>query len=277
MVGDARRATLAISNFLRQHDLVQVQWVTLSSGKPGTPQRDGLRHRESYRSVQDPNQSGLPFVVDGLLVIVGGGAVDVPLLKRLSAQGARLVGADSGGDAIMEAGLVPDAIIGDLDSISDPEGWPEATRVFHIGEQITTDFEKSLYSTRAPVTVALGMTGRRFDHTLSAISAATRFARERRIILSDEHDVALAMSGPFAFRLPKGERVSIYPLAPIDFVHSEGLLYPLDGLHLEQGGLIGTSNESLTESIEIEPADDTPWLLIVEKSHLPALLSALRR
>ena len=31
--GDA----LAISNFLRQHDLVQVQWVTLSSGFPEHP------------------------------------------------------------------------------------------------------------------------------------------------------------------------------------------------------------------------------------------------
>ena len=227
--------------------------------------------------MQDPSENGLPLVYDGILVIVGGGAVDVPLLQRLSAEGARLVGADSGGDAIMEAGLVPDAIIGDLDSISDPEGWPEATRVFHIAEQITTDFEKCLYSTRAPVTVALGMTGRRFDHTLSAISAATRFARERRIILSDENDVALAMSGDFSFRIPVGERVSIYPLTPIDFVRSEGLRYPLDGLHLEQGGLIGTSNEALTETIKIEPADDTPWLLIVEKSHLPALLSALRR
>lgn len=227
--------------------------------------------------MQDRTETGLPLVFDGLLVIVGGGAVDVPLLQRLAAEGARLVGADSGGDAIMAAGLVPDAIIGDLDSISDPEGWPEATRVVRIAEQITTDFEKCLYSTQAPVTIALGMTGRRFDHTLSAISAATRFARERRIILSDEHDVALAVSGAFAFRLPRGERVSVYPLAPIDFVRSEGLLYPLDGLHLEQGGLIGTSNQALTESIGIEPEDDTPWLLIVEKSHLPALLEALRR
>lgn len=227
--------------------------------------------------MQDLNAYDLPLIHDGILVIVGGGAVDVPLLKWLSSQGAKLIGADSGGDAIMEAGLVPDAIIGDMDSISDPEGWPEATRVFRIAEQITTDFEKCLYSTKAPITVALGMTGRRFDHTLSAVSAATRFARERRIVLSDEHDVALAMSGSFAFTIPPGERVSIYPLAPIDFVRSEGLLYPLDSLHLEQGGLIGTSNQALTESIKIEPVDDTPWLLIVEKSHLPALLEALRR
>jgi len=35
----AAGAALAISNFLRQHDLVQVQWVFLSSVS-GAPQRD---------------------------------------------------------------------------------------------------------------------------------------------------------------------------------------------------------------------------------------------
>ncbi len=36
MVG-TQKGALAISNFLRQHDLVQVQWVTLSSGNPEHP------------------------------------------------------------------------------------------------------------------------------------------------------------------------------------------------------------------------------------------------
>ena len=226
--------------------------------------------------MQDANLNTTPLVFSDILVIVGGGEVDVALLEQLSHEGARLVGADGGADAIMAAGLVPDAIIGDMDSVSDPEGWPEPVRVIHIGEQITTDFEKCLYSTRAPITIALGMTGRRFDHTLSAISAATRFARERHIILADEHDVALAISGPFHFRVERGERVSVYPLAPIRFLSSKGLLYPLDGLHLEQGGLIGTSNEAVEGAVDIVPEGDTPWLLVVEKSHLSALTAALR-
>lgn len=33
----AQDSALAISNFLRQHDLVQVLWVTLSSGSPEHP------------------------------------------------------------------------------------------------------------------------------------------------------------------------------------------------------------------------------------------------
>jgi thiamine pyrophosphokinase len=206
------------------------------------------------------------------LAIVGGGAVDMALLRELATAGVHLVGADGGGDVIAAAGLVPEAIIGDLDSITDAGSWGPATRVIRIAEQITTDFEKCLYSTKAPLTIALGMTGRRFDHTLSAISAVTAYARQRRIVLVDESGIALALSGRFAFAAKPGERVSVYPLLPIDFTSSRGLFYPLDGLHLEQGGLIGTSNAADAEEVEIVPADDTPWLLILEKAHLALLI-----
>ena len=106
-------------------------------------------------------------------------ANDFDLLFELYASGGRLVGADGGADQIVAAGLKPEIIIGDFDSLLDPVGWLGKTRLMQITEQETTDFEKSLYSTRAPVTVALGMTGKRFDHTLAALDAVTRYGRER--------------------------------------------------------------------------------------------------
>jgi hypothetical protein len=133
-------------------------------------------------------------VFDDLLVIVGGGTVDFDLLRELYASGGHLVGADGGADQIVEAGLKPELIIGDFDSLMNPHSWLGKTRLMQISEQMTTDFEKSLYSTRAPVTVALGMTGRRFDHTLAALDAVTKYAQKRKIVLVDEEDVALALT-----------------------------------------------------------------------------------
>src|SRR5690606_31870769 len=121
------------------------------------------------------------------------------------------------------------------DSLSARDGWPKMVRLLPLAEQDTTDFEKTLYSTRAPVTVALGMTGRRFDHTLAALDAVARHARGRRIILVDEADLALAVSGPFSFAVAPRERVSVHPLGPIRFRRSVGLEYPLDGLRLAPG------------------------------------------
>ena len=210
------------------------------------------------------------------LAIVGGGFVDQALLVELERRGVALVGADGGGDTIGSAGLVPEAIIGDLDSLADRAGWARRTQVIHLAEQITTDFQKALYSTKAPVTLALGMTGKRLDHTLAALSAVLQYAPVRRLLLVDEVDVALAVVGPIAFEARARERVSIHPLLPIAFERSKGLLYPMEGLTLEPGGLIGTSNEGLGGPVEIVPVDRTPWLLILPRERLWDLMEACR-
>jgi thiamine pyrophosphokinase len=214
------------------------------------------------------------LVFKGPIAIVGGGAVEPRLLVELHERGVVLVGADGGGDAIGAAGLVPAAIIGDLDSLTNRAVWESKTQVIHLPEQITTDFQKALYSTQAPVTLALGMTGKRLDHTLAALSAVLQYAPMRRLLLVDEVDVALAVVGSIAFYARERERVSIHPLLPIAFERSMGLLYPMDGLTLEQGGLIGTSNEGTGGHVEIVPADRTPWLLILPRERLWDLVEA---
>lgn len=213
-------------------------------------------------------------VFEGPMAIVGGGAVDPALLRELADRGVALVGADGGADAIGDAGLMPAAIIGDLDSLADRTAWEERTSVIHIPEQITTDFQKALYSTQAPVTLALGMTGKRLDHTLAALSAVLQYAPTRRLLLVDEVDVALAVVGSICFEAGPKERVSIHPLLPIRFLHSTGLFYPMDGLLLEPGGLIGTSNEGTGGPVEVVPANETPWLLILGKERLWDLMAA---
>ncbi len=225
----------------------------------------------------DDGKTPAQMAFDGVLVIVGGGALDEHLLHQLAATGAHLLGADGGGDVIAAAGLVPEAIVGDFDSLADPLGWDGRTRLLRIAEQETTDFEKALYSTLAPVTVGLGMTGKRFDHTLAALDAVTRYARDRRIILVDESDIALAISGPFAFEVEARARVSVHPLAAVRFARSSGLKYRLDGLRLAPGERTGTSNESIGGPFSIEPGtgETGDWQLILERRYLRGLIEHL--
>ncbi|WP_404402482.1 thiamine diphosphokinase [Pelagibacterium halotolerans] len=215
----------------------------------------------------------MPLVFDGTLIVVGGGTVEPELLRTLAQGAAGIIGADSGGDTILKAGLVPDAVIGDMDSVDDLSGFPDTTRVIRIAEQDSTDFGKCLYSSRAPLTLGLGMTGGRFDHTLAALNAVAKMAHERKIILVDEHDLALGVSGSISVEVGKGSRVSVYPLGRTAFAGSEGLLYPLDGLVMEQGGRIGTSNEATADvvSITVAEGEQSPWLLILDRTLLPAV------
>jgi len=225
--------------------------------------------------VQERAPSPLVISYEGLLVIVGGGTVDLDLLRDLYLSGAHLVGADGGADQIVKAGLKPEAIIGDFDSLDNVDEWLGRTRLLRIAEQETTDFEKALYSTQAPVTIALGMTGKRFDHTLAALDAVTKYAKDRIIILVDEADIAMALSGPFSFEVAPHERVAVHPLLPQRFKRSVGLKYPLDSVRLAAGERTGTSNEAVDGPFRIEPEGrQRPWLLILDRKYLFGVAAA---
>ncbi|MDC9825191.1 thiamine diphosphokinase [Devosia sp. ZB163] len=216
-------------------------------------------------------------VFDDLLVVVGGGTVDNDLIQELYASGGHLVGADGGADQIVAAGLKPELIVGDFDSLKNPHSWLGKTRLMQISEQMTTDFEKALYSTRAPVTVALGMTGRRFDHTLAALDAVAKYAHRRRIVLVDEQDIALGLTETFSFKVEPGERVSLHPLMPVTFWRSDGLKYPLDAVKLAPGVRTGTSNEALSGPFTVVPEEGVhaPYLLILPRKYLASLIAKL--
>jgi thiamine pyrophosphokinase len=225
--------------------------------------------------VQERAPSPQVISYEGLLVIVGGGTVDLDLLRDLYLSGAHLVGADGGADQIVKAGLKPEAIIGDFDSLENVDEWLGRTRLLRLAEQETTDFEKALYSTQAPVTIALGMTGKRFDHTLAALDAVTKYARDRIIILVDETDIAMGLTGPFSFEVAPHERVSVHPLLPQRFKRSVGLKYPLDSVRLAPGERTGTSNEAVAGPFRIEPEGrQRPWLLILDRKYLFGVAAA---
>ena len=227
--------------------------------------------------MQDQSGEGDLLRFSTPLVVVGGGMVSADTLRAVARPGYGLVGADSGADAILSAGLMPDAVIGDLDSVADVARFAPETRVVRIAEQQTTDFEKALYSTEAPVTLALGMTGGRLDHTLAALHALARYAPERRIVLVDGEDLAIAVSGDIGLAVPKETRVSIYPLGRTAFAASEGLAYPLNGLVMEPGLKIGTSNTASETRVNIRLAEgaNAPWLLIVPLGLLESVLEQL--
>ncbi|WP_164730363.1 thiamine diphosphokinase [Pelagibacterium montanilacus] len=210
----------------------------------------------------------------GPLVIVGGGRVDPALLAEVAGLAVGFVGADSGGDVLADHGIVPDAVIGDMDSLGSAGRFPASTRIIAIADQDSTDFEKALGMTQAPVTLAIGMTGGRFDHTLAALHAVSRHAAGRRIVLLDEHDLALGVAGDLTITPGAGQRVSVYPLGRTEFAGSSGLVYPLAGLVLEQGERVGTSNAASAEtvSIQVAPGAQDPWLLIMDRGLLKVLI-----
>ena len=86
-----------------------------------------------------------------------------------------VVAADSGADWLMAVGRTPDALIGDLDSVSSQTRVAiPADHVHHIAEQDSTDFDKAIRAVAAPMIVGIGFLGGQVDHLLAAMPVLAR-------------------------------------------------------------------------------------------------------
>lgn len=188
---------------------------------------------------------------DEPVVLVGGGDVNIGLLQSFSCL--PVVAADGGANLLRQVSIVPNAVIGDLDSTEDIDHWRKFSKVIELKEQETTDFEKCLYSIDTPYFIALGFTGSRFDHTLAAMHVMQKWQLKKNVILLSGDDVICLRSDVVELRLPVGTRVSLYPLNRVSFRSSDGLHYPLDNLTLQAGEMIGTSNSSSKSLISVVP------------------------
>jgi thiamine pyrophosphokinase len=206
------------------------------------------------------------------ILLIGGGDVGSQAYQALKNEVAAVVAADGGANFLYAQGDVPDAVIGDFDSIDDGVRHALPSQIlFHIPEQNSTDLEKSLTRVAAPVIFTLGFTGSRLDHQMAAQTALVRFAHKTVVHIGQE-DVMFLCPPELRISLPVGARLSVYPMAPVR-VASRGLRWPLDGLDLSPIGQIATSNE-VTSAIELRP--QAPHAVIVaSRQYLSAIASAL--
>ncbi|WP_339107830.1 thiamine diphosphokinase [Thioclava sp. GXIMD4216] len=205
------------------------------------------------------------------ITLLGGGQIDPRDVYHAMTIAPHLVAADGGANQALALELMPEAVIGDMDSF-DPahRGRITAERLHHIAEQDSTDFGKCLRLTQAPFYLGLGFTGRRLDHTLAALSALAHPPR-KKIILIDAEDIVFCAPPEMALTLPVQSRFSLYPLGPSAGT-STGLRWPIDGLTLEPCGQIGTSNE-VTGPVTLQMTG--PCLVLLPKTALGEALRAL--
>ena len=217
----------------------------------------------------------VPLKFSAPVCLVGGGMLTREMLDEAHAVAPVLVAADGAADQLAKFGVMPDAVIGDMDSISDLERWQDACTVLQIDEQDSTDFGKCLYATEAPFYVAVGFTGKRIDHLLAVFSTMLSMP-EKTVILVGEVEVAALVPGGTVIEISQkvGAAVSIYPLVPVTGTVSEGLKWSIEGLSMKAGQQVGTSNEA--SSLRVSMGFDRDGaLLMLERQYLDALLTAL--
>ena len=207
------------------------------------------------------------------VTVVGGGPVTRRDLALCIARAPVVVAADGGADRVLAAGLMPAAVIGDFDSISDAAQAAIAPeRLFRIAEQDSTDFAKVLRSIDAPFVLAVGVTGARVDHGLAVLNALVRHLGCPCLLISGM-DVIFHVPQEVTLNLRVGDRFSLFPMGPVSGT-SQGLHWPIDNLALAPDGKIGTSNRVSQPVVQVQ-FDCPGMLVIVPRARLDAVISAL--
>jgi len=174
-----------------------------------------------------------------------------------------LIAADGGAKHCLAAGLWPNTVIGDMDSLS-----PSLMQdLINHGSQLIefspdkdqTDFELALtYAVQqgAVDILLLGLLGGRLDQSMANILLLTRNEwKDLNLIVSDEPDIAYLMqaNNTVSINGQPGDIVSLIPLSEmVTDVTTHGLRWPLDQANLILGSTLSVSNELLKTNAKIQ-------------------------
>ena len=189
-----------------------------------------------------------------------------PQNLELLERAERLICCDGAADKLIDYGLSPHVIIGDLDSLSKRARTEYASILIADDDQESNDLTKAVrYCMQEgfPSVSILGATGLREDHTLGNISLMLEYYPGIEVeMLSDFGIFFLVQSGEKVKTYP-GERISIFSVDNRVRVSASGLKYPLDHLQLFKWN-IASLNEATAAHFVLDFESDLP--LIVYKA-----------
>lgn len=161
--------------------------------------------------------------------------------------------ADGGYDHAKAAGIKPDLLIGDLDSIAGASD-PDIEKIIYPSEKDDTDtgicLSTALEKGCRDILI-LGGLGGRLDHTVSNLQLITGKSHlADRITIKDKGNSCTVLNNS-SISLPRCENqyVSIFSMAENSYgVTETGVKYPLHDAVLPIGSTLGTSNEIIEET-----------------------------
>ena len=203
------------------------------------------------------------------VILADGDFPRAPQSLAILKNAERIICCDGAAASLTGLGIIPDRIVGDLDSL--PEKFKErfADRLLHVRDQETNDLTKAFNfccSSGYTNIVILGATGKREDHTLGNLSLLAEYAKKiPDISCVTDYGVFRVISRPGTYPSHAGQQISIISLTSGAVVSSQNLKYPLNQLELKYWWQ-ATLNEAESESFSLDFPPGT--LLLVFQEHL---------
>ncbi|MFZ1517172.1 MAG: thiamine diphosphokinase [Ignavibacteriaceae bacterium] len=191
------------------------------------------------------------------LIIANGKSPTKKVIDYFYAKGFdTIICADGGANSAKKLGIVPDFIIGDLDSAQTKtlEFFQSKSEIIQINRQNDTDVEKCLkfaIKKGFKEVILLGVTGDRLDHTICNLGIVIKFFNKIKIYLAAESSYLIPIKKFTIFKSKIGETISIYGFDNKTKITSAGLKYKLRKVSLPFGVKESTSNVSISNTVEL--------------------------
>ncbi|MDR0695411.1 MAG: thiamine diphosphokinase [Holosporales bacterium] len=169
-----------------------------------------------------------------------------------------IIAADGAANVLWRAGVVPDFIVGDMDS-AEAEILALVPHL-KVEDQDTTDFQKAIkYAEDNKLTpsIVCGISGGCLDHILNNVNI---FLDTKAMIYEDEL-VGFIVEGQRSLELPLETKISILGF-PECIVFSRGLKWELDGFQMRFPGPNSCFNRTIQKTIEINVVSGVALVLV---------------
>ncbi|MBS0011777.1 MAG: thiamine diphosphokinase [Bacteroidales bacterium] len=189
------------------------------------------------------------------VIILANGRFPVKGLPLAYLENAdRIVCCDGSVSKLIEYGLEPWVIAGDLDSVPEEVRKKYASRLYHSDDQETNDLTKAVrFCLEEGITdiVILGATGLREDHTLGNISLLADYAESISVRMVTDYGIFIPAQPGKAISSWPGQQISIFAVDKGMRISSTGLKYPLENMELENWWM-GTLNECTDDQFTLD-------------------------
>lgn len=191
------------------------------------------------------------------ILFLNGDLPSVNTIKKYCRPGDYIICADGGANGFAKSGIVPNIILGDLDSITKANlnyFRKKGVEIRKISEQDTTDFEKSLFyilEHNLNNVIVFGAVSSRPDHTLNNFSILKRYYKILDIKMIDKEFEIFYVKNNVSFKSEPGKTVSFMAMPVAKGISTIGLKYALKDETLEFGIREGTLNKTSAKTINI--------------------------
>lgn len=195
------------------------------------------------------------------IIICSGEIKDISIIQKNITAGDIVICADGGYRHAEKAGILPNYLIGDFDSIKVEalnSAVAKGTKVIkHPPEKDQTDTELAVLlaiSLHADEILLLGAIGSRFDHVLANIHLLVKGIQAgKKITITDSNNEITLISAKGHFYSIPGDIFSLLPMTEVvTGITTSGLKYPLKDGTMELGAPYGVSNEATGDEVIIE-------------------------